>query len=82
MQEEKVNMITLSRSPSNENSQIFSLNKLSRRELNNMQIRKNNEKPISLSKHDSFSSTTNLAWRKIYPLPRKTTINTKLSVFQ
>ena len=47
-----------------------------------MQIIKNNEKPIFLSKYDSFFSTTNLDWRKIYLLPRKTTTNMKLSVFQ
>ena len=41
---------------------------------------KNNE--TSQSYYDSFFFTTNLDWRKIYVLWRKTTMNTKLRVFQ
>ena len=64
------------------NNRFFSLNKLSSRELYNMQIIKNNEKPSSQSYCNSFFCTTNLVWRKIYLLTRKTTINMKLLVFQ
>ena len=61
---------------------FFFFNKLSNRELYNMQIIKNNGKPTSQSYYDSFFCTTNLDWRKIYLLSCKTTIKTKLHVFQ
>ena len=60
------------------NNQIFSLNKLSRKELYIMQIIKN----VLLNLTTTFFCTTNLYLRKIYVLSHKTTINKKLHVFK
>ena len=61
---------------------FFSLDKLSNRESYKIQIVKNNEKPISKSYYDSFFCMTNLDWRNVFLLPRKTAINMNLRVFQ
>ena len=58
-----------------ENNQIFSLDKLSSRDLYNMQITKSNEKPTSQFYYDSFFCKTNLDRRKIYLLLCKNSIN-------
>ena len=47
-----------------------------------MQIIKNNKKSTSQSYYDSFFCTTNLDWKRIYLLSRKTIINTNLRAFQ
>ena len=81
IKEEKANLITLSIFDHHlikKNNQIFSLNRLSGRELH-VQITKNNEKPTSQSNNDSFFCTTNSGWRNIYLFLRKTAI-TKLRV--
>ena len=82
--EEKAKLITLSIYDNHliRNIQFFSLNKPSSRELYNVQIIRNNEKLTVQSYCNYFFCTANLDLRKIHLLPRKTTINTKIHLFQ
>ena len=82
MKEENTNLIMLSIYDHHliKNNFFLLINRVA--ESYNMQIIKNNEKPTSQSYYNSFFSTTNLGWRKIYLLPHKTNINAKLRFFQ
>ena len=62
--------------------QISSLEKLNSRELYNIQLILNVEKPTAQTYLEKKFQNTELEWKEICTLPRRVTINTNLRIFQ
>ena len=62
--------------------QISSLEKLNSRELYNIQLILNVEKPTAQTYLEKKFQNPELEWKDIYTLPRRVTINTNLRIFQ
>ena len=61
---------------------IYSLNKLTSKELYQLQINYNPTKPTAQEYFEKLFNQINLDWKQIYLLCRKTTVDTSLRVFQ
>ena len=62
--------------------QIFCLAKLNSKEIYNIQVFDSNLKPTSQSYYENLFERLDLDWKKIYLLPRLTSSDTSLRVFQ
>ena len=62
--------------------QISSLEKLNGRELYNIQLILNVEKPTAQTYFENKFQNPELEWKDIYTLPRRVRINTSLRIFQ
>ena len=62
--------------------QIYCLEKLNSRELYNLQLILNVEKPTAHTYFEKKFQNPDLEWKDIYILPRCVTINTNLRIFQ